>query len=82
MKSALSNGVRLIDTASAYGNEEEVEQTIREAVSERIIQREDVFGTTKIYPGSEMENPNQSIQDCIDRLDIGYVDACVILGTS
>ena len=74
VKSALSNGVRLIDTASAYGNEEEVGQAIREAVSEGIIQREDVFVTTKIYPGSEMENPNQSIQDCIDRLDIGYVD--------
>ena len=78
VKSALSNGVRLIDTASAYGNEEEVGQAIREAVSEGIIQREDVFVTTKIYPGSEMENPNQSIQDCIDRLDIGYVDLMLL----
>ena len=64
VKSALSNGVRLIDTASAYGNEEEVGQAIREAVSEGIIQREDVFVTTKIYPGSEMENPAQAIQCC------------------
>jgi diketogulonate reductase-like aldo/keto reductase len=29
VKSALSNGVRLIDTASAYGNEEEIGQAIR-----------------------------------------------------
>ena len=50
VKSALSNGIRLIDTASAYGNEEEIGQAIREAVSEGIIQREDVFVTTKIYP--------------------------------
>lgn len=42
VKSALSDGVRLIDTASAYGNEEEVGQAIREAISEGIIQREDV----------------------------------------
>ena len=67
VKSALSNGVRLIDTASAYGNEVEIGQAIREAIDERIIQREDIFVTTKIYPGSEMENPEQSIQACLDR---------------
>ena len=78
VKSALSNGIRLIDTASAYGNEEEIGQAIREAVSEGIIRREDVFVTTKIYPGNEMENPSQSIQACIDRLDIGYVDLMLL----
>lgn len=49
VKSALSNGVRLIDTASAYGNEEEIGQAIREAIDEGIVQREDIFVTTKIY---------------------------------
>ena len=78
VKSALSNGVRLIDTASAYGNEEEIGQAIREAISEGIIQREDIFVTTKIYPGSEMENPAQSIQACLDRLNIGYVDLMLL----
>lgn len=78
VKSALSNGVRLIDTASAYGNEEEVGQAIREAINEGIIKREDVFVITKIYPGSEMENPEQSIQACLDRLDIGYVDMMLL----
>ena len=74
VKSALSNGVRLIDTASAYGNEEEIGQGIREAIVEGIVQREDIFVTTKIYPGNEMEYPARSIQACLDRLDIGYVD--------
>ena len=78
VKFALSNGVRLIDTASAYGNEEEIGQAIREAIDEGIIQREDVFVTTKIYPGSEMKNPVQSIQACLDRLDIGYVDLMLL----
>lgn len=78
VKSALSNGVRLIDTASAYGNEEEIGQAIREAIDEGIIQREDIFVTTKIYPGSEMKNPVQSIQACLDRLDIGYVDLMLL----
>ena len=78
VKSALSNGVRLIDTASAYGNEEEIGQAVREAIDEGIIKREDIFVTTKIYPGGEMENPVQSIQDCLDRLDIGYVDLMLL----
>lgn len=78
VKSALASGVRLIDTASAYGNEEEVGQAIREAIDEGIIKREDVFVITKIYPGSEMDNPEQSIQACLDRLDIGYVDMMLL----
>ena len=78
VKSALSDGVRLIDTASAYGNEEEIGQAVREAIDEGIIQREDIFVTTKIYPGREMENPEQSIQACLDRLDIGYVDLMLL----
>ena len=78
VKTALSNGVRLIDTASAYGNEEEVGQAVREAIAEGIVRRKDVFVTTKIYPGSEMKNPTQSIQACLDRLDIGYVDLMLL----
>ena len=78
VKSALRSGVRLIDTASAYGNEEEVGQAIREAIDEGIIKREDIFVITKIYPGSEMAAPEQSIQACLDRLDIGYVDMMLL----
>ena len=78
VKSALQSGVRLIDTASAYGNEEEVGRAIREAIDEGIIKREDVFVITKIYPGSEMANPEQSIQACLDRLDIDYVDMMLL----
>ena len=78
IKSALASGVRLIDTASAYGNEEEVGQAIREAMEEFGIQREEIFVTTKIYPGSEMANPERSIQACLDRLDIGYVDLMLL----
>ena len=39
VKSALASGVRLIDTASAYGNETEIGQAIREAmrVNSRVV---------------------------------------------
>jgi diketogulonate reductase-like aldo/keto reductase/flavodoxin len=78
VKSALRSGVRLIDTASAYGNEEEVGQAIRESMEELGLKREDIFVTTKIYPGSEMADPDKSIQACLDRLDIGYVDLMLL----
>ena len=78
VKSALASGVRLIDTASAYGNEEEVGQAVRAAMAEQGLKREDIFVTTKIYPGSEMEDPEQSIQSCLDRLDLDYVDLMLL----
>ncbi len=78
VKSALACGVRLIDTASAYGNEEEVGQAVREAMEELGLKREDIFVITKIYPGSEMADPEKSIQACLDRLDLGYVDMMLL----
>ena len=78
VRAALDCGVRLIDTASAYGNEEEVGQAIRAAIAEGVVKREDVFVTTKIYPGAEMADPDPAIQACLDRLDIGYVDLMLL----
>ncbi len=78
VKSAIESGVRLIDTASAYGNEEEVGQAIRECIDEGTVTREEIFVITKIYPGSEMADPETSIQACLDRLDIGYVDMMLL----
>lgn len=78
VKAALRSGVRLFDTASAYGNEEEVGQAIREGMAELGIAREDIFVITKIYPGSEMENPEASIQACLDRLNLDYVDMMLL----
>lgn len=78
VKSALKSGVRLIDTASAYGNQEEVGQAIRESISELGIKREDIFVITKIYPGDEMKNPEEAIQSCLDKLDIEYVDMMLL----
>lgn len=78
VRTALENGVRLIDTASAYGNEEEIGEAIREAIEDGIIKREDIFVITKIYPGEEMKTPEKSIQSCLDKLDIGYVDMMLL----
>lgn len=78
VKSALASGVRLIDTAHMYGNEEEVGRAIRESIEELGISREEIFVITKIYPGSDMADPESAIQACLDRLDIGYVDMMLL----
>src|ERR1700740_2669963 len=46
---ALELGYRHIDTAQAYGNEDSVGQGIRESA----LPREELFLTTKFYPGNE-----------------------------
>lgn len=42
------------------------------------IPRKEIFVITKIYPGSGMANPGGSIQACLDRLAMGYLDRVLI----
>ena len=74
VKTALESGVRLIDTAYMYHNEAEVGRAIRESG----VPREDIFVITKLYPGSQYDEPEQAIQDALDKLDIGYVDMMLL----
>ena len=78
VKSALASGVRLIDTAHMYGNEEKIGRAVRESMQELGLKREEIFVTTKIYPGSDMANPEAAIQACLDRLDIEYIDLMLL----
>ena len=75
---ALKNGYRLIDTAYMYGNEDEVGRAVRQAIADGICKREDVTVITKIYPGSQFANPEQAIQERIDKLNIDYVDIMLL----
>ncbi len=74
VKSALSQGYRLIDTAHMYGNEREIGEAIRESN----VPREEIFVITKIYPGTQFANPEQAIQESLDKLDIGYIDMMLL----
>ena len=78
VKTALKDGVRLIDTAYMYKNEVEVGQAIRESMEELGIQREDIFVITKLYPGEQYENPERAIEDALEKLDIGYIDMMLL----
>lgn len=74
---ALKRGVRLIDTAYMYENEIEVGKAVRESG----IPRKEIFVTTKLYP-DQYDNPEKAIDDCLKRLDIGYIDGRDIIGTN
>ena len=70
----LQAGGRLIDTAYMYGNEAAVGRAVRDSG----IPREEIFVITKIYPGSQYANPEQAIQEALDKLDIGYIDMMLL----
>lgn len=73
IKAALASGFRKFDTASIYGNEEEVGQAIRESD----VPREEIFVATKLYP-DQYANPEAAIEECLKKLDIGYVDLMLL----
>lgn len=66
---ALEHGVRLIDTAYMYHNEEEVGEAVRKSG----IPREEIFVTTKLYP-SQFDHAAEAIDEALEKLDIGYID--------
>lgn len=70
---ALHRGVRLIDTAYMYHNEESVGEAIRASG----IPREEIFVTTKLYP-SQFDNPSAAIDEALRRLDVGYIDLMLL----
>ena len=69
---ALEAGYRHIDTAQAYGNEESVGQGLRESG----VPREEVFITTKFYPGHK--DPAAEAERSLRRLGVDQVDLYVI----
>lgn len=73
VRNALASGIRKFDTASVYGNEEEVGKGIRESG----LPREEIFVTTKLYP-NQYSNPEAAIEESLRKLDIEYIDLMLL----
>ena len=71
--SAIKLGYRKFDTATFYGNEEEVGEAIRRSG----VPREEFFICTKLYP-NEFGHAEEAIEASLARLDIGYVDLMLL----
>jgi diketogulonate reductase-like aldo/keto reductase len=69
---ALETGYRLIDTAQAYGNEASVGRAIRSSG----IPREEIFLTTKFYPGGK--DARVEAEKSLERLGTDYLDLYLI----
>jgi diketogulonate reductase-like aldo/keto reductase len=69
---ALELGYRHVDTAQAYGNEESVGRALRSSG----VPREEVFLTTKFYPGHK--DPEREAERSLRRLGVDHVDLYII----
>jgi diketogulonate reductase-like aldo/keto reductase len=69
---ALELGYRHIDTAQAYGNEASVGRALRESG----VPRQEVFLTTKFYPGHR--DPEAEAEQSLRRLGVDQVDLYIV----
>src|SRR3984885_8322176 len=69
---ALESGYRHIDTAQAYGNEESVGTALRDSG----VPRDNVFITTKFYPGNT--DPVTEAENSLRRLGIDQIDLYLV----
>lgn len=76
---ALEVGYRLIDTAQAYYNEEEVGTGIQQAIRKLGIKREDIFLTTKVWVTEfGYEKTRASVERSLKKLKTDYLDLVLI----
>ena len=69
---ALELGYRHIDTAQAYGNEESVGKALRDSG----VPREEIFITTKFFPGNS--DPAAEAEQSLRRLGVDQVDLYIV----
>jgi diketogulonate reductase-like aldo/keto reductase len=72
VRAALELGYRHIDTAQAYGNEASVGRALRDSG----VPRDEVFITTKFYPGSK--DPVAEAERSLQRLGIEHLDLYLV----
>jgi 2,5-diketo-D-gluconate reductase A len=83
---AIRIGYRHIDTAEGYGNETGVGHALKNSQKELGISREDLFVTTKLWPGNEAwgqtlktyDSTIESLNSSLSNLELDYVDLYLI----
>ncbi|XP_026727056.1 aldo-keto reductase AKR2E4-like [Trichoplusia ni] len=76
---AIEAGYRHIDTASIYGDEEQVGQGIAEAINKGLVTREEMFVTTKLWSDKHARDQVvPSLRESLKRLGLSYVDLYLI----
>lgn len=77
---AIKTGYRLIDTATAYLNEEAVGKAVGRAIADGLTTREELFITTKVWVsdmGTE-EAAYEAVKASLQRLHLDYADLILL----
>jgi len=80
IKSAIRVGYRHLDTAEMYNTELEVGEAIRESIDEGVVERKDLFVTTKIF--GNYTQAQTAIDISLHKLKLDYVDSYVSIAPS
>ena len=83
---SIMHGYRHIDTAAVYRNEEAVGVGLKRAITELNLNREDIFVTTKLWPGGlikvdrirNYEGSIKSFEKSLLKLGLDYIDLYLI----
>ena len=70
---SIKDGIRLIDTALLYKNEEEIGKGIKRAIDEGIVKREDLFIVDKLWI-DDKSNPEKALKEALKKLKLDYID--------
>lgn len=76
---ALQCGYRHIDTASIYGNEAIIGKALATAFQQKILKREDLFITSKLWNDAHHpENVEAALKASLEKLQLNYLDLYLI----
>ncbi len=76
---AIKAGYRLIDTASIYGNEKETGEGIKRAINEGLVNREELFITSKLFIlQAPEEKAAETIEHSLEVMGLDYLDLYLI----
>jgi alcohol dehydrogenase (NADP+) len=76
---AVHLGYRHIDTAAIYGNETEIGEALAELFEKKIIRREELFITSKLWNDAHApEDVLPALKDSLQKLKLGYLDLYLI----
>ena len=70
---SIKDGVRLIDTALLYKNEEDIGKGIKRAIDDGLVKREELFIVDKLWI-DDKSNPEKALTEALKRLNLDYID--------
>ena len=77
IRRAIECGYRHFDTASLYGNEEEVGRAVHDAIAAGDVTREELTVTSKLW-NDDQPRATEAFQESLRRLGLDYVDLFMV----